>query len=34
LIRTLTGMIPPALIGSAYVSQLRGVSSVLNDEVV
>jgi 2-polyprenyl-6-methoxyphenol hydroxylase-like FAD-dependent oxidoreductase len=34
LVRVLTGMIPPALIGKAYVAQLRGVSSVLNDETV
>jgi hypothetical protein len=25
-------MIPPSLIGKAYVAQLRGVSSVLNAE--
>jgi FAD-dependent urate hydroxylase len=34
LIRGLTNMIPPSLIGKAYAAQLRGVSSVLNDEAV
>jgi FAD-dependent urate hydroxylase len=33
-VRVLTRMIPPSLIGRAYVAQLRQVSSVLNDETV
>jgi FAD-dependent urate hydroxylase len=33
-VRVLTRMIPPSLIGHAYVAQLRGVSSVLNEETV
>jgi FAD-dependent urate hydroxylase len=33
-VRALTRVIPPGLIGRAYVAQLRGVSSVLNDETV
>lgn len=32
-VRALTRMIPPSLIGRAYVAQLRGVSSVLNNEL-
>jgi len=32
LVRGLTGMIPPGLIGKVYGAQLRGVSSVLNAE--
>jgi FAD-dependent urate hydroxylase len=32
LVRALTGMISPSLIGKAYVAQLNGVSSVLNNE--
>jgi FAD-dependent urate hydroxylase len=31
-VRALTRMIPPGLIGRAYIAQLRGVSSVLNNE--
>jgi FAD-dependent urate hydroxylase len=34
LVRSLTGMIPPTLIGGAYAAQLRRISSVLNDETV
>ncbi|GAA1400516.1 FAD-dependent oxidoreductase [Catellatospora coxensis] len=34
LVRTLTGLIPPSLIGKAYVAQLRGISSVLSQESV
>jgi 2-polyprenyl-6-methoxyphenol hydroxylase-like FAD-dependent oxidoreductase len=34
LVRVLTRMAPPAIIGNAYVAQLRGVSSVLNDETI
>lgn len=34
VVRTLTRLIPPSLIGQAYVAQLRGVSSVLNRESV
>ncbi len=30
--RLLTGLMPPSLIARAYAAQLRGVSSVLNDE--
>ncbi|WP_281897370.1 FAD-dependent oxidoreductase [Phytohabitans aurantiacus] len=33
-VRALTRMIPPSLIGRAYIAQLRGVSSVLNNETV
>ena len=33
-VRTLTGMIPPRLIGRAYAAQLRGISSVLHNEAV
>ncbi len=33
-IRLLLGMIPPRLIGEAYAAQLRGISSVLNNETV
>jgi FAD-dependent urate hydroxylase len=33
-VRVLARKIPPALIGRAYAAQLRGVSSVLNDESV
>jgi FAD-dependent urate hydroxylase len=31
-LRVLARMIPPSLVGRAYAAQLRGVSSVLNDE--
>jgi FAD-dependent urate hydroxylase len=34
LVRALTRIVPPSLIGKAYVAQLRGISSVLNDETV
>jgi FAD-dependent urate hydroxylase len=34
LARALTRAIPPSLIGRAYVAQLRGISSVLNNESV
>jgi FAD-dependent urate hydroxylase len=34
LVRRLTRIIPPSLIGKAYIAQLRGVSSVLNNETV
>ncbi len=34
LVRRLTSLIPPSLIGKAYVAQLRGISSVLNGETV
>lgn len=33
-VRALTRMIPPSLIGRAYIAQLRGASSVLNNETV
>lgn len=33
-VRMLTRIIPPRLVGKAYVAQLRGVSSVLDDETV
>jgi FAD-dependent urate hydroxylase len=33
-VRVLTRIIPPSLVGRAYVAQLRGVSSVLGDETV
>ncbi|GIE95359.1 FAD-dependent oxidoreductase [Paractinoplanes rishiriensis] len=33
-VRVIAGRIPPALIGRAYAAQLRGISSVLNDESV
>jgi FAD-dependent urate hydroxylase len=32
VVRRLTGMVPPSLIGRAHVAQLRRVSSVLNNE--
>jgi FAD-dependent urate hydroxylase len=31
-VRRLTAMIPPSLVGRAYLAQLRGVSSVLHHE--
>lgn len=34
LVRVLARSIPPSLIGRAYVAQLRGISSVLNNETV
>jgi FAD-dependent urate hydroxylase len=34
LARTLLGMVPSSLIGKGYIAQIRGVSSVLNDEMV
>jgi FAD-dependent urate hydroxylase len=34
LVRRLTRMIPSSVIGKAYVAQLRGISSVLNNETV
>jgi hypothetical protein len=34
LVRRLTRIIPPSLIGKAYIAQLRSVSSVLNNETV
>jgi FAD-dependent urate hydroxylase len=34
LVRGLTGRIPPRLVGTAFAAQLRGVSSVLNDETI
>lgn len=34
VVRTLTGLIPPSLIGQAYLAQLGGVSSVLAGEMV
>jgi FAD-dependent urate hydroxylase len=34
VVRTLTGLIPPSLIGQAYLAQLRGVSSVLTGDRV
>ncbi len=34
VVGALTRMMPPSLIGKAYVAQLRGISSVLNNETV